>query len=65
MNFVEKTKSRLTLSQDILVDRYEEVAKESPEKAFTDWSNALMHYNTALRLGQSIIPKTLAEMLPF
>ncbi len=65
MNFVEKTKSRLTLSQDILVERYQEVAKESPEKAFTDWSQALMHYNTALKLGTSIIPKTLAEMLPF
>lgn len=65
MNFVEKTKSRLTLSQDILVNRYEEVAKETPEKAFTNWSNALMHYNTALKLGTSIIPKTLAEMLPF
>lgn len=65
MNFVETTKSRLTLSQDILVNRYEDVAKEKPEKAFTDWSEALMHYNTALKLGTSIIPKTLAEMLPF
>ncbi len=65
MNFVDTTKSRLTLSQDILVDRYNEVAKEDPEKAFTNWSEALTHYNTALKLGTNIIPKTLAEMLPF
>lgn len=65
MNFVEVTKDRLNLSEEILTNRFEEVAKVTPEKAFTDYSFAMTHYNTALRLGTSIIPKTLAELMPF
>lgn len=65
MNFVDVTKNRLKMSQDILTDRFHEVAMLDPEKAFTEYSFALTHYNTALKLGSSIIPKTLAEMLPF
>lgn len=65
MNFVSVTKDRLNLSEEILTDRFEQVAKITPEKAFTDYSFAMTHYNTALRLGTSIIPKSLAELMPF
>lgn len=65
MNFVSVTKDRLNMSEEILTDRFEQVAKVTPEKAFTDYSFAMTHYNTALRLGTSIIPKSLAELMPF
>ena len=65
MNFVKVTQDRLNLSEEVLTSRFEEVAKVSPEEAFTNYSFAMTHYNTALRLGSSIIPKTLAELMPF
>ena len=65
MNFVKVTQDRLNTSEEILTSRFEEVAKMSPEEAFTNYSFAMTHYNTALRLGSSIIPKTLAELMPF
>lgn len=65
MNFVDVTKKRLDLSEEVLTARFEQVAKVSPEEAFTNLSFAMNHYNTALRIGTSIIPKTLAELMPF
>lgn len=65
MNFVEVTQDRLNTSEEILTNRFEEIAKITPEEAFTDYSFAQCCYNTALRLGSSIVPKTLAEMMPW
>lgn len=65
MNFVSVTKNRLDLSEEVLTERFEQVAKIKPEEAFTELSFAMNHYNTALRIGTSIIPKSLAELMPF